>query len=110
VWPEPIATIGLEVMRYALPVVGFDAGGVSDWLHDGVNGFLIPWMDRAAFARAVETLLSDKARAREMGNRGFALVSSKYDFQTYIANLEDLFQRVTAERSLKAAERECLTV
>ena len=28
VWPEPIATIGLEVMRYALLVVAFDAGGI----------------------------------------------------------------------------------
>lgn len=105
VWPEPIATIGLEVMRYALPVVGFDAGGVRDWLHDGVTGFLIPWMDRPAFARALEKLLCDKTLAREMGQRGLALVSSKYDFQNYIENLEDLFRRVIAEKSSEATER-----
>ena len=38
-WPEPIATIGLEVMRYALPVIAFDAGGIKDWLHDGETAF-----------------------------------------------------------------------
>ena len=50
VWPEPIATIGLEVMRYALPVVAFDAGGIKDWLKDGFNGHLVPWMNRDASA------------------------------------------------------------
>ena len=32
VWPEPIATIGLEFYAMRLPVVAFDAGGMSDWL------------------------------------------------------------------------------
>lgn len=97
VWPEPIATIGLEVMRYALPVVAFDAGGIRDWLEDGRNGFLVPWMDRGAFARSVECLLRDKALAREMGERGLRLVSERYDFPAYIAGLENLFARVAAE-------------
>ena len=104
VWPEPIATIGLEVMRYGLPVVAFDAGGIRDWLQDGVNGYLVPWMDRQAFAAALERLLTDKEQARRMGRRGLELVSSKYDFATYIDELEDLFQRVIRERKLAAAE------
>jgi glycosyltransferase involved in cell wall biosynthesis len=98
VWPEPIATIGLEVMRYALPVVGFDAGGIGDWLHDGVNGFLIPWMDRKAFAHGLAKLLLNKDLARAMGERGLELVSKRYDFQNYIEGLEHLFERVLTER------------
>lgn len=99
VWPEPIATIGLEVMRYALPVVGFDAGGVSDWLVDGVNGFLVPWMDRPAFARSIEELLRNKEKARQMGERGLELVSQKFDFARYIDGLENLFHRVVREKN-----------
>ncbi len=98
VWPEPIATIGLEVMRYALPVVAFDAGGIRDWLEDGVNGFLVPWMDRAAYARALEFLLQNKDVARAMGERGLEIVSRKYDFKQYIDGLENLFARVAAEK------------
>jgi glycosyltransferase involved in cell wall biosynthesis len=97
VWPEPIATIGLEVMRYALPVVAFDAGGIRDWLRDGVNGHLVPWMDRRAFAESLERLLKDKELAREMGQRGLELVSKEYAFDSYIDGLEDLFQRVIRE-------------
>jgi glycosyltransferase involved in cell wall biosynthesis len=98
VWPEPIATIGLEVMRYGLPVVGFNSGGVSDWLMDGVNGILVPWMDEAAFARGLERLLTDKELARRMGQRGLELVSERFDFSRYIDDLEDLFERVIREK------------
>jgi len=95
-WPEPIATIGLEVMRYALPVVGFDAGGIKDWLHDGRNGFLVPWMDRAKFAARVEQLLNDKPLAKKLGENGLKFVSETYDFETYIGDLEKMFSRVAA--------------
>jgi glycosyltransferase involved in cell wall biosynthesis len=98
VWPEPIATIGLEVMRYALPVVGFDAGGVKDWLIDGYNGFLVPWMDRKVFAEKLETLLTDKALAQRMGENGLKVVTAKFDFSSYINALENLFRTVIAER------------
>jgi len=96
-WPEPIATIGLEVMRYALPVVAFDAGGIKDWLTDGQNGYLIPWMDRAKFAAGIDRLLNDKPLARKLGEAGWKFVSERYDFDTYIGDLENMLARVTAE-------------
>ncbi len=97
VWPEPIATIGLEVMRYGLPVVAFDAGGIKDWLEDGHNGYLVPWMDINAFAQRIDELLHNKERAREMGANGLAFVSKHYDFDQYIKDLEHLFTSVIAE-------------
>ena len=96
-WPEPIATIGLEVMRYALPVVAFDAGGIKDWLHDGYNGYLVPWGDRARFAARLRQLLLDKPLARQLGENGLQLVSKLYDFPGYIHDLESLFERVVRE-------------
>ena len=94
VWPEPIATIGLEVMRYALPVVAFDAGGIKDWLRDGHNGFLVPWMDRKQYAARIDQLLADKNLARELGRNGQALAAAEYDFPQYIVDLEAMFERV----------------
>ena len=94
VWPEPIATIGLEVMRYALPVVGFDAGGIKDWLKDGFNGYLVPWMDRDVFAQRLDELLQDKEKAKKLGENGFEFVSEHYDFPEYIKDLEHMFESV----------------
>jgi len=87
VWPEPIATIGLEVLRYGLPVVGFDAGGISDWLKDGETGFLIPWMDIPAMASRIDELLTDKNKARRLGAQGREFVNREYAFDPYISRM-----------------------
>jgi len=97
VWPEPFGAVGLEAMRCGLPVVAFDAGGVSEWLLNGVNGFLAPWMDRDAFARGVDTLLLDKALASRLGQSGRELVDERYDFGAYIDGLEGLFGRAAGQ-------------
>jgi glycosyltransferase involved in cell wall biosynthesis len=101
VWPEPFGMVGIEAMRYGLPVVAFDAGGIKEWLIDGRNGFLVPWMDRAAYAARVEALLRDKTLARQMGETGRQLVSEHYDFSRYITGIENLFARVVAEPRVK---------
>lgn len=100
VWPEPFGAVGLEAMRFGLPVVAFDAGGIREWLTTGHNGFLVPWMDRAAFAARVEELLGNKAMARQMGERGRRLVAEQYDFSEYISGLENLFERAVGEPAL----------
>ena len=97
VWPEPFGAVGLEAMRYGLPVVAFDAGGIKEWLMDGHNGFLVPWMDHALFALRVELLLRDKSLARQMGERGRRAVTQELSFARYITGLEDLFARVGGE-------------
>ena len=97
VWPEPIATIGMEVMRYGLPVVAFDAGGIKSWLINEYNGFLVPWMDRGLFAAALQRLLTDKRLACQLGERGKAFVNERFNFVEYIRDLETMFTRVARE-------------
>jgi glycosyltransferase involved in cell wall biosynthesis len=96
VWPEPFGLSGLEALRHGLPVVAFDVGGVREWLEDGVNGLLAPWMDRAGFAGRVEALLQDREYARRLGGQGRALAAQRFDFHRYIDGLEDLFGRVNS--------------
>ena len=97
VWPEPFATIGMEVLRYGIPVVAFDVGGLSDWLVDGYNGFLVPVGDCAAFARRLEELLLDKPRARLLGEQGLKLVTERFGFDSYMQNLEGMFSKVLTQ-------------
>ena len=102
VWPEPFGAVGLEAMRFGLPVVAFDAGGIREWLIDGHNGFLVPWMDRAAFAARVEELLGDRELARQMGERDRQLVAKQYAFGEYISGLENLFEQAIEKPALAA--------
>jgi glycosyltransferase involved in cell wall biosynthesis len=99
VWPEPFGAVGLEGLRHGLPIVAFDAGGIKEWLIDGYNGRLVPWMDRAAFAARIDELLRDKPLARQLGEQGRTTVAEHYSFSKYIDGLEQLFQRVMDETS-----------
>ena len=102
VWPEPFGAVGLEAMRYGVPVVAFNAGGIKEWLVSGYNGYLVPWMDCAAFACRVQELLLDKSLARRMGERGRSFVDQKFQFSTYITGLERMFARVADKAQQKA--------
>jgi glycosyltransferase involved in cell wall biosynthesis len=97
VWPEPFGMVGPEAMRHGLPVVAFDVGGISEWLMDGVNGYLVPRMDRARFAARVQELLLDKALARRMGERGLEMVRQRHDPSKQITALERMFDSVISE-------------
>jgi glycosyltransferase involved in cell wall biosynthesis len=100
-WPEPFGAAGLEAMRFGLPVVAFDAGGISEWLIDGVNGHLVEWGDAESFALQLDTLLQNKALSRTMGVNGRNLADERYNMEVYIEGLESLFNRVNTEsRSL----------
>jgi glycosyltransferase involved in cell wall biosynthesis len=97
VWPEPFGMAGPEAMRYGLPVVAFDVGGISEWLCDGVNGYLVPRMDRAGFALRVGELLRDKTLARRLGERGRQMAGRKHNPSQQITALERVFDSVMAE-------------
>jgi len=97
VWPEPFGMAGPEAMRYGLPVVAFDAGGIKEWLKDGHNGFLVPWMDTDAFARRLQLLLTNKNLARDMGKEGLVHVNASYSAPSQIDRLEHLFRSVCDE-------------
>lgn len=95
-WPEPMGAVGLEAMRYGLPVIAFDAGGIGEWLHDGENGFLVPWGDRAAYAARVDQLLADKPLARRLGEQALRFVTEHFHFDTYVDGLEELLAETAA--------------
>ncbi|SPE56776.1 Glycosyl transferase group 1 [Verrucomicrobia bacterium] len=96
VWPEPFGLVGHEAARYGLPVVAFDAGGIREWLIDGENGYLVNWMDTAAFAARIEELLRNKDLARQMGQRGRERVQRQYSSSRFDP-LEKIFLRVVAQ-------------
>jgi glycosyltransferase involved in cell wall biosynthesis len=101
VWPEPFGLVGGEAMSHGLPVVGFDAGGIREWLFDGENGFLVPPKDTDRFAGRIEQLLRDKDFARRLGRRGRELVSQQQDASRVNCPVEQLLLQVAQRRGRK---------
>jgi glycosyltransferase involved in cell wall biosynthesis len=102
VWPEPFGMVGPEAMRYGLPVVAFDAGGIKEWLIHAENGFLAPWMDTNCFAARMEELLRNKELGRQLGRNGRERVNRVYSASHQVNTLEQIFKSVAVEGKRKA--------
>lgn len=95
VWPEPFGMVGLEFMKHSLPVVAFDSGGISDWLHDGENGYLVPHMDIAKMAERIDQLLSNKPFAKQMGKKGREIITKDFNFESHMNKMVSAFNEMT---------------
>lgn len=84
---EGCGLVGLEALAHGKPVVGFDAGGVSEWLLDGVTGYLAPRGNVDQLAEKIRILLLDPASARRMGLAGIELVSRKFRKDLHIGRI-----------------------
>jgi glycosyltransferase involved in cell wall biosynthesis len=60
----------LEAMASGLPVVTTDAGGNSELMQDGVNGFLFRYDDAEALTRLLVMLARDGAMRKRIAGEG----------------------------------------
>lgn len=67
---EGFGIVYLEAAAHGLPVVAANVGGALDAVDDGRTGLLVDPTDADAVADAVCALLTDRARAQEMGRAG----------------------------------------
>jgi glycosyltransferase involved in cell wall biosynthesis len=87
VWPEPMGMVGLEYMWAGLPVVGFDAGGIGQWLEHGRTGFLVKPRDVEGMAWAIERLLAEEGMAQRMGTLARRIANERYRHGDYVDRL-----------------------
>ncbi|MBQ6533959.1 MAG: glycosyltransferase family 4 protein [Opitutales bacterium] len=83
-WQEPFGLVGIEAMANAKAVVGFDVGGISEWLKDGVNGILVKERDVSAFAEALDALAHDAARRERMGEAGREMAAERFSKEQFL--------------------------
>jgi glycosyltransferase involved in cell wall biosynthesis len=89
-WQEPFGLSGIEAMGCGIPVVGFDVGGVSEWLKNGYNGILVPERDTTAMAAAIDKLLFDHKLRRALGDNARQGVEKDYSKQKFLNHFIDL--------------------
>ena len=94
-WPEPFGRVGLESGFRGLPAAAFAVGGIPDWLHDGVNGYMAPG-DPATpdgLAQAIVKCLRTPAEHERL-RRGALAVARRFNLHNHMAQLYDLFDKV----------------
>ncbi|WP_133500602.1 glycoside hydrolase family 99-like domain-containing protein [Cognatilysobacter terrigena] len=84
---DPYPTVVMEAYDACLPVVAFAGCGGFEELLRSVEGVLVDAFDTQAFAYACRDLLTDTARASEMGRRAHEFVESERSFRAYVFDL-----------------------
>jgi glycosyltransferase involved in cell wall biosynthesis len=100
-WPEPFGLVGIEAHAAGRPVIASATGGVRDWLEDGISGVLVEPGDADALAGALDRLLADPVRQREMGEAGRASVAARFTPERHVAALAQAYR--TARSSWESA-------
>lgn len=94
--PEPLGLVAMEAAAAGLPVVASAHGGVAEVVRDGETGLLVPPGDASALAAAVRVLADDPELAARMGEAGRRRVEEHFGVERMLAELQDLYDELTA--------------
>jgi glycosyltransferase involved in cell wall biosynthesis len=86
---ESFGLVAVEALLLGRPVVATNIGGLPEVIRDGETGVLVEPEDPAALADAVIRLLSDPARAAELGRAGREDARSRFSMEAYSADLSE---------------------
>ena len=94
---EGLPLVIIEAMYFGLPVIAFDAPGVSTILQNEYNGYLIPYGDIDGYVKKLRILIESQELRLKYGNNGHE-ISLTYSKEKIVAKWDHLF------RSLEGVE------
>lgn len=106
IWPEPFGLVGPEAGLRGVPAAAFGVGGISEWLVDGVNGYLAPGdpPTAAGLAEAIVRCLGDR-ETHEQLRRGAVRVATEFSLDNHLAKLLEVFESVRATTPRRGAAK-----
>lgn len=84
----------LEAMACGLPIVATDVGGLREYITPPSNGLLTPKGDAPAFAEALLTFLTDRDRARAVGEHNRRDAVARFSWAASAARMREVYARV----------------
>jgi len=81
---EGLPRVVIEGMAAGVPVVGSDAAGIPDLIHQGENGFIVPGGNVRELEERLRQLLADPELRRRMGANGYEFAHSQLSEQVYV--------------------------
>lgn len=91
---EMLGVVMLEAMKYGVPVVASNVGGISDVVSDGETGLLVPQKDPKALALAIERLLGDQKLAHRMVHHAKKQLEDKYSWDNILSNILKVYNNL----------------
>ena len=97
---EGLPQVLVQADTVGVPILAFDAEGVREMVHHGVNGFVFAHGDTDSLAAALEQFIQQPETARAMGQKGRALVDDRWDISTMQRKTEALYDKLLQEKGL----------
>ncbi|HIK28559.1 MAG: glycosyltransferase family 1 protein [Oscillatoriaceae bacterium SKW80] len=97
---EPFGLVAIEAMACGTPVVASNVGGLKFTVIPEETGLLVPPQDTAAFAAAIERILSDELWARKLRKQASERVRQNFSWAGVAIQLSDLYRRLLASSIL----------
>jgi glycosyltransferase involved in cell wall biosynthesis len=92
----------MESMAVAVPVISTRVGGVSELVHDGMHGKLVPFGDVEAMAEAVVWMLDHPDERRRMGQAGRERIGTEFSTERMVAQTEAVYIEFLTGKPQKA--------
>lgn len=83
----------LEAMACGLPVVAFPVGALSETIVNGVTGYLVLHDDAEELVRRIVELLSDRGKARKMGEAARQRIEEDFTEEHRVLRTEEFYER-----------------
>lgn len=90
--PEALGISNLEYMMAGKAHICSNNGAQPEYVHDKVNGLLVPPGDEQALADAINLLLNDPARRAELGNQAKRDFEERLDYPIFYKKMTDLYR------------------
>jgi glycosyltransferase involved in cell wall biosynthesis len=88
---HPLSVI--EAMGAGLPILGIESPGVADTVINGIDGFVVPEEDLAAFTAKMVRMVTDSDLRKQM-SAAARKTSELYDYQRTNQLMHELYKRV----------------
>jgi len=89
IWVENSPLVIHEAQQARVPVITANAGGMGEFVQDGVNGLTFSHRDPSSLAEAMQRALDDPKKMAELGCRGY-LYSDSGDIPEISAHAKDV--------------------
>lgn len=88
---EGFGIVAVEAMKWGLPVVASNVGGLAEIITDGVDGLLIEPRNADSIVEAVLRLARDKRLALQLAKQAKITVRDRFSLERHMNRIEEIY-------------------
>lgn len=98
---EGAPTSGLEALSCGVPIVGVDVAAISEFVREGITGFVVPPLQPQAIADAASSIVDDDELRARLGVAGRRDATERYDATQNARQHRDVFEQACEHRAAR---------